>query len=98
MATVPAVWTVAAVSVAAVGARPAVSLVAWVGVLASFALTLLGPTFGLDDWVLGISPFWHVPDVAAPDVDLTGLGWVSLFTLGFVLLGLAGFRRRDLAR
>ncbi|QDB78740.1 multidrug ABC transporter permease [Georgenia wutianyii] len=98
LATVPAVWTVVAVSAAVIGARPAVSLAAWIGVVASFGLTLLGPTFGLDDWVLGISPFWHVPEVTATAVDLTGLLWITLFTTGFLLIGFAGFRRRDLAR
>ncbi|WP_249667372.1 ABC transporter permease [Cellulomonas fengjieae] len=98
LATVPAVWTVVALSVAVVGARPAVSIAAWAGVLASFMLTLLGPTFGLDDWVLGISPFWHVPDVAAGAPDWSGLGWITLVTLGLLLVGFAGFRRRDLAR
>lgn len=98
VATAPAVWTVVAVSVAVVGARPVVSLAAWIGVLASFGLTLLGPTFGLDDWVLAISPFWHIPNVTAADVDLTGLMWISVVTLGFLLVGFAGFRRRDLAR
>jgi ABC-2 type transport system permease protein len=97
VATVPAVWTVVAVSVAVVGARPAVALVAWVGVLASFVLTLLGPTFGLDDWVLGISPFWHVPAVLA-DPDWTGLLWITLVTALLTAVGFAGFRRRDLAR
>ncbi|MBT0994697.1 ABC transporter permease [Cellulomonas sp. DKR-3] len=96
--TVPAVWTVVALSVAVVGARPAAGLAAWLGVLVSFVLTLLGPTFGLDDWVLGISPFWHVPHASGPDPDWTGLGWVTLFTAGFLLVGFAGFRRRDLAR
>jgi len=96
-ATVPATWTVVAVSVAVVGARPRVGIAAWAGVLLSFGLTLLGPTFGLDDWVLGISPFWHVPDVSGAAVDLTGLGWISLVTLGLVLVGFVGFRRRDLA-
>ncbi|GGC08051.1 ABC transporter permease [Cellulomonas carbonis] len=98
VAIAPAVWTVVAVSVAVVGARPAASLVAWVGVLLSFGLTLLGPTFGLDDWVLGISPFWHVPAVTAVGPDWSGLGWVSLVTAGLVAVGFAGFRRRDLAR
>ncbi|WP_426595607.1 ABC transporter permease [Cellulomonas sp. McL0617] len=96
--TVPAMWTVVAVSVAVVGARPKVSIAAWLGVLASFVLTILGPTFGLDDWVLGISPFWHVPNASAANPDWSGLGWISLFTLGFLLVGFAGFRRRDLAR
>lgn len=97
-ATAPAVWTVVAVSVAVVGAHPIVTLAAWAGVLVSYALTLLGPTFGLPDWALGISPFWHIPHTSAPDADLSGLIWISLFTLGFLIIGFAGFRRRDLAR
>ncbi|MBR7828786.1 hypothetical protein KDK95_20930 [Actinospica sp. MGRD01-02] len=98
VATAPAVWTVTAVSVAVVGARPQVKIAAWIGVIAAFALTLLGPTFKLPDWALGISPFWHVPHVTAASPVWSGLVWVSLFTLGFLAVGLAGFRRRDLAR
>jgi ABC-2 type transport system permease protein len=81
-----------------VGVRPAVSLAAWLGVLVAFVLTLLGPTFGLADWVLGISPFWHVPNIQAAHPNLAGLLWITLFTAGFLALGFAGFRRRDLAR
>lgn len=98
LATIPAVWTVVAVSAAIVGARPHASHAAWIGVIASFALTLLGPTFGLDEWVLGISPFRHVPHITATSLDLTGLTWITLVTTGFLLMGFAGFRRRDLAR
>ncbi|MFZ1382084.1 MAG: hypothetical protein WAS54_04755 [Scrofimicrobium sp.] len=97
-ATVPAVWTVVAVAVAVVGARPRASLAAWLGVVASFALTILGPMFNLWDWILGISPFWHIPNVTAAPVDWSGLGWISLFTLGFIAVGFIGFRRRDIAR
>jgi ABC-2 type transport system permease protein len=97
VATVPATWTAIAVSVAVIGARPVVKLASWFGVLASFALTILGPTFGLDDWVLAISPFGHVPNVSAAAVDWSGLGWISLVTLGLLLVGTVGFRRRDLA-
>ncbi len=97
-AAAPAVWTIVAVSIAVVGARPIVTLAAWAGVLVSFALTLLGPTFRLPDWALGISPFWHIPHTTAAGADLTGLIWISLFTLGFLIIGFGGFRRRDLAR
>ena len=96
--TIPAVWTVVAVSVAVIGARPAVSLAAWLGVFASFVLTLLGPTFKLWDWVLAISPFWHIPNITDPDADWTGLAWISLATLFFLAVGFTGFHRRDLAR
>jgi len=98
LATVPAVWTVVAVAVAVVGARPVVSLAAWGALVASFLLTLLGPTLGLDDLVLGISPFWHVPDTTAPSPDRSGLGWLALVTAVLVAVGFVGFRRRDLAR
>lgn len=98
LATVPAVWTVVGLSILVIGARPKVSLAAWMGVLASFVLTLLGPSFKLWDWILGISPFWHIPNAAAASVDWSGLGWISLFTLAFVTIGFVGFRRRDLAR
>ncbi|WP_234983272.1 ABC transporter permease [Demequina sp. NBRC 110053] len=97
MTIVPAIWTLVAVSVLVVGARPKVAVAAWAGVVAAFVLTLLGPSFGLPDWALGISPVWHVPDVLLSDPDWTGLMWVSLFTLGFTAIGFAGFRRRDLA-
>lgn len=95
--TIPAVWTVVAVSVAVVGARPAVTLAAWVGVLISFVLTLLGPTFKLWDWVLAISPFWHVPRLTDSSAESWGLLAVSGVTLLFVLVGFVGFRRRDIA-
>lgn len=96
--TIPAVWTVVAVSVAVIGARPVVSIAAWLGVLASFVLTLLGPTFKLWDWVLAISPFWHIPNVTDADADWWGPVWISLVTVFFLLIGFAGFQRRDLAR
>jgi ABC-2 type transport system permease protein len=98
VATIPAVWTVVAVAVAVTGAHPAVSLAAWAGVLVSFVLTLLGPTFKLWDWVLAISPFWHVPSVTDANADWWGLLWISLVTLALTLVGVVGFRRRDIGR
>lgn len=97
VATVPAVWTVVALSVAVIGMRPRAIIVAWAGILVSFVLTLLGPTFGLDDWVLGISPFWHIPHVGLAAPDFSGLAWITAVTVLFLASGLTGFNRRDLA-
>jgi ABC-2 type transport system permease protein len=95
LATVPAVWAIIAVSIAAVGADPQVRLVGWLAVVAAFAITLLGPLFQLWDWVLGISPLWHVPNVTAAGVDFGGLGWVGLVAALLIVVGFVGFRRRD---
>ncbi len=97
VATVPAVWTVVAFSVAVIGARPQIPVAAWIGVLLSFAITLLGPTFNLPDWALAISSFWHVPKVTLPDPEWIGLVWISLVTIVFLAVGFAGFGKRDLA-
>ena len=93
--TIPAVWVLVAVSVAVVGAHPAKRFVGWLVIIATFGLTLLGPTFKLPEWALGISPLHHVPVVVTDDP-----GWLSLvvllgITLLLVAVGVAGFRRRD---
>ena len=61
----------------------------------TFALTLLGPLFKLWDWILGISPLWHVPNVTATSPDWSGLGWVTVVALAFTTAAFVGFRRRD---
>ena len=94
-ATVPAVWVLVAIATAAVGARPQIRLVAWLGVVATFALTLLGPTFKLPGWALDISPLRHVPSVTAAHPDWGGLGLLLVVVLALLAVGFAGFRRRD---
>lgn len=96
--TVPATLAVVAISVLVVGARPVVSVASWAGVLASFGLTLLGPSFKLPGWALGISPYHHVPNTALPDATWTGLAVVGAVALALTLAGWAAFQRRDLAR
>jgi ABC-2 type transport system permease protein len=98
VATIPAVWTLAAFAVAVIGARPAVAPAAWLGVLVAFGLTILGPTFDLPDPVLAISPVWHVPAVSAAEPQWSGLVLIGAVAAAFLALGFAGFRRRDLAR
>jgi ABC-2 type transport system permease protein len=96
LVTVPAVWAVVGVSVLIVGARPQVSIAAWIGVVASFGLTLLGETFKLPDWALGISPFHHVPTIGSDGATWTGLVVVGIVALVLSAAGLTGYRRRDI--
>ncbi|MDI2098174.1 ABC transporter permease [Ruicaihuangia caeni] len=93
---VPAVWVIVALAVALVGARPAARLLAWIAVVAMFGLTILGPTFNLWEWVLAISPLWHIPDVSASDADWWQLLCLALVIVLFTAIGFIGYRRRDL--
>ena len=96
VATIPAVWVLVALAIAAVGAAPSRRLVAWLGVVATFGLTILGPTFKLPDWALDVSPLRHVPNVTAASQDWTGLAWLSGVVVLLLVVGFAGFRRRDI--
>ncbi|SYZ34007.1 ABC transporter permease [Propionibacterium australiense] len=93
--TIPAVWLLVALATAAVGARPALRMIGWGGIVATFAITLLGPTFDLPEWAMSISPMHHVPNVMAGSVSWGGLTVVSAITLGLLAAGFAGFRCRD---
>ncbi|MBN1172416.1 MAG: multidrug ABC transporter permease [Micromonosporaceae bacterium] len=94
-ATIPAVWAIIALALAAVGANPRTRLAGWLAVIATFALTILGPLFRLWNWILGISPLWHVPNVTTTSPDFSGLTAVAGVTLALTAIAFAGFRHRD---
>lgn len=94
--TIPAVWVLVGLAAAAVGVAPSRRIIGWAGVVATFGLTLLGPTFKLPEWALSISPLHHIPNVVAKDADWSGLAWVSVIAVVFVAIGFIGFRRRDI--
>jgi ABC-2 type transport system permease protein len=92
---IPAVWVLIGLALALVGATPRVRLAAWLAIVATFVLTILGPTFRLRDWALGISPLYHVPNITTPTPDYTGLAVVAVIAVAFLVVGFVGFRRRD---
>ena len=96
MVTIPAVWALVGLALAAVGAAPRLRMVAWLGIVATFGLTILGPTFNTPEWALNFSPLHHIPNVVAPSPDWTGLAWVSGFAIAFLAIGFLGYRRRDI--
>lgn len=93
----PAAWVLVAVVVALFGLAPRHTTAAW-AVLAGFVLLAeVGPLLELDQRLLDLSPFAHVPRI--PGDDLTATPLVALLTVAAALaaLGLATFRRRDVA-
>lgn len=95
LATVPAVWVLVGVGVAAVGAVPRLRLLAWVGIAATFVLALLGPTLDLPRRVLDLSPLAQVPQVLLGEEDLGGLVALLVATVLLLAVGFVGYRRRD---
>ncbi|OBK16156.1 ABC transporter permease [Mycobacterium asiaticum] len=95
-AQLPAVWLLAAVSVALFGLTPRLTPAAW-GVLVGFvALYLLGSLSGSPQWLLDLEPFTHTPRVGSGSFSVVPLLWLLAIDAGLIMLGAAGFRRRDM--
>lgn len=95
---VPAALVIGAIVVAVFGIVPRLAVPASWGVLAAaFLVMQLGAVLDLPQVVLDLSPFTHVPNAPAASVEalpLVVLGAVAVVLCG---VGLAVFRRRDLA-
>lgn len=84
--------------VAVFGVRPrAAAPVAWGLVIGAFLVEFVGSLVDLPSWTLALSPFHHVE--AAPAVDPALWPSLAMTAAGVAAaaLGLAAFRRRDLA-
>ncbi|MFI5938378.1 ABC transporter permease [Actinoplanes sp. NPDC051494] len=95
-AQLPAVWVLAALTVLLLGVLPRQSPAVW-GILAACLLILLaGPVLRLDQWVLDLSPFTHLPHLPGGPVSATPLVTLTALAVVLTATGLAGLRRRDI--
>ncbi len=92
----PAVWVLAAIAIAFFGLLPRLSAAAWGPPLICLAIGLIGAGVQLDQWVLDISPFNHLPRLPGEFVSASSLIVLLVIAAGIALAGLAGLRRRDL--
>ncbi|MQA97358.1 MAG: ABC transporter permease [Streptosporangiales bacterium] len=91
----PAVWMLSALTVALIGLAPNASSLSWGALGAIFVISFFGPILGLEQWVLDISPFTHLPKLPGGEVTAAPLLWLGGVLVALLLAGLAGFRRRD---
>ncbi|GAA3628133.1 exporter of polyketide antibiotics [Lentzea roselyniae] len=90
----PAAWVIAGVALALFGLFPQFTGVSWAVVSVSLVITLLGPALQLDQWIIDVAPFTHVPKY--PDIVAGPLLWLTGVAAVLLAAGFAGFRRRDL--
>ncbi len=92
----PAVWLLAAVTVALFGLTPRFSPAAWAVLVGFIALYMLGSLSGFPQWLLNLEPFSHIPRVVAGSFTAVPLLWLLAVDVTLIMLGVNAFRRRDL--
>ncbi|MEV4345269.1 ABC transporter permease [Actinoplanes sp. NPDC049596] len=92
----PAVWVLAALTVLLFGLVPRLSPAAWGAPALCLLILLVGQTLELDQWLLDISPFTHIPHLPGGAFSATPV--ITLLAVAAVLaaLGLGGLRRRNI--
>ena len=96
LAQLPAVLVMAALAALLFGFLPNLTAVSW-GVLTVFLLiTLFGPILQLNQSVLDVSPFSHVPKLPTAEFTATPLVWLTGIAVVVFAGALTGFRRRDI--
>jgi ABC-2 type transport system permease protein len=92
----PAVWVLAALTMAVYGALPRLAApVGWVALAWCALLGQVGALLNLSQWVLDLSPFTHIPHLPGGTVTATPLVVLTLIAVALVAVGVAAFRTRD---
>jgi ABC-2 type transport system permease protein len=94
MVQLPAVWVVGTVAVALFGVLPRWTAAAWAGLSACLLVGQVGAVLDLDQIVLDLSPFTHVPALAGDPV-LVPLGALLALAAALASTGVGAFARRD---
>lgn len=96
VAYLPAVWVFAGLALALFGLVPRLFPAAWALVVYAIVVGIMGGLLGLPDWTFELSPVGHVPRLPAQDLEIAPLIALLVIAADLVILGLVGFRRRDL--
>jgi polyether ionophore transport system permease protein len=92
----PAAWVFAGFGAALFGLLPRLSSLAWAALVVCLLVFDLGILLKLNQWVVDVSPFAHVPKLPGGAVTATPLVWLSVVAAALTAAGMAGFRRRDI--
>jgi ABC-2 type transport system permease protein len=95
---VPAIWVLAGVAVTLFGLVPRVAAAsAWTAVGVVLLVTMFAESFDWPAWVSDLSPVHWVPTLPLEEWAAAPLAGLLAVAAALIVLGFAGFRRRDLA-
>lgn len=96
LAYIPAVWLTTGIALTLFGLLPGAVHATWVVLGYGLFIGMLGPLLRLPSWLNNLSPFSHVPQLPAVDIEAAPLVLLTVVAAGLITLGFAAFRQRDL--
>lgn len=93
----PAVWVLVALSLAVYGLAGRWVSVTWGVLVGCLVVGQFGDLMNLPQWTQDLSPYTHVPQLPGGALDVAGMVTLVGVAAALGAIGLAAFRRRDLA-
>ncbi|MGH3487785.1 MAG: ABC transporter permease [Actinopolymorphaceae bacterium] len=92
---IPAIWVLVGIVAALFGLVPRLSSLAWVVLVGFLLLGEFGSLFELNQSVMDVSPYAHVPKLPGGEMSWPPLLWLVGIAAALTVVGLVGLRRRD---
>ena len=92
---IPAVWVLTGLVVAVFGLLPRAAMAGWAALVGFLLIAEVGPLLQVDQLVLDLSPFAHVPRMPGAPFTAVPLLWLLAVAGALLAAGLVGVRRRD---
>jgi ABC-2 type transport system permease protein len=96
LAQLPAVLVLAGLATALFGLAPQLTQLSWAVLVGFVLLGQFGPVFRLNQAIMDISPFTHIPKLPGTAFTAVPLSWLALIAAALIGAGLFGIRRRDI--
>jgi ABC-2 type transport system permease protein len=96
LAQLPAALVIGSIAALLFGAAPRLATLSWAAVVVAALLSLLGPLLRLNQWIMDVSPFTHVPALPGGQLTAAPMIWLSAIAVLLAAAGLAALRRRDI--
>jgi ABC-2 type transport system permease protein len=94
----PAVWVLTGVAMALFGLLPERTGLAWAVLVFSLIVGQLGRILQFPEWSINLSPFSHVPQFPAAEIEFLPMAVLLAIGFGLIALGLVGVNRRDIGK
>ncbi|MCL2329431.1 MAG: hypothetical protein FWC39_13080 [Bacteroidetes bacterium] len=92
----PALFVIISLAVFLVGMFPKLTSLVWIVFGYSFVTFYFGRLFNVPEIALKLSPFGNIPQLPVQELSLMPLVVLCIIAIGFCLMGIVGFERRDI--
>lgn len=92
----PAIWIMTGITMLLFGLIPRFTALCWAALASFVIIDILGEFSDINEWLLNLSPFSQVPKLLVGDTVTASLGWILVVAVVLMVIGVLGFRRRDI--